>query len=99
MGAFGGQCGNLVQWKLLGIYEGDHSEDPLLMGDMGSEPAILCSQVRFPVAGLGFIRLGRWLRGSCGDHQMTQVDARTEGCSLQTDSRGPIAEDNMQTAH
>lgn len=53
--------GKLAQKKLLGMFEGDPSED------VESELAISCSQTRLLVAGLGCIWLSCWLCRFQGD--------------------------------
>ena len=60
--SLGGWCGKLVQWKFLEsmrvILGG-----LLVMGDMKYELTVSYSQVRLPVAGLGYILLNYWPRG------------------------------------
>ena len=46
----------------------------------------LCSQARLLVEGLSCIQLSCWPKGSYGNSQTIQADAKIEGCSLQTDS-------------
>ena len=41
-------------------------------------------------AGLDYIQLKSWLKGSHGNPQTTQVDAITISCSPQTDSKDPL---------
>lgn len=60
------------------------------MADTEYELAISCSQARLQVAGLGCIYLSCWSRGSHGDPQTSKADARTEGCSIQTDNKAPL---------
>ena len=45
VGGIWGHRGNLVQWKLSGLYEDDPSEDSVIE-DTESELAIFCSQTR-----------------------------------------------------
>lgn len=55
----GSWYGNLEQWKLPGIYEGDPNED-LVMGDTESQLLIYCSQARPTVVGLVCNQLSCW---------------------------------------
>lgn len=48
--AFGGQCGNQVQWKFPGIYKIDPSQD--FQEDVEPEQAIFSNQARLSAMGL-----------------------------------------------
>lgn len=56
------------------------------MGKMKSQLGISCFQVRLPVAGLGYIQLSCWQKGSHGNSQTTQAVTKTKGCFTKTDS-------------
>lgn len=60
------------------------------MEDKESQMAICCSQARLPMLGVGCIKLNCWSGNSRGDPQTTQSDARTEGCSPETDKGVPL---------
>lgn len=50
---FQGQCGNLVQWKQPGIYNGELSKDfYLVLGNAEPEPLIFYNQARLPAVRL-----------------------------------------------
>lgn len=47
------------------------------MENLESELVMFCNQARLPVVGQGSTHLSCWARGSYGDPQITQADART----------------------
>ena len=62
------------------------------IADMKPQRAISYSQTRLPVADMAYIILSCWPMESRGVPKMTQADVRTEGSSLQTDSKAISAQ-------
>lgn len=69
------------------------------MENMESELVIFCNQTSLSVVVLGCIQPSYRLRGSHGDFQITQTDARIESHSLKTNSGVSIAKANIYIPH